>query len=132
MISREKHSTDIEKSICKPNPPAPPFTHPASLCRLLLPRYFHCDPHPGNLCVDTSGNLVYYDYGMMDELKPNVKAGFKQSPLLLVEKQYPNEKTLSQLHAVPGQSAVRMLTIDSSCSVSGWNPSRPSVVGDCR
>ena len=25
--------------------------------------YFHCDPHPGNLCVDTKGNLVFYDYG---------------------------------------------------------------------
>jgi aarF domain-containing kinase len=33
--------------------------------------YFHCDPHPGNLCVDEKGNLVYYDFGMMDELKPN-------------------------------------------------------------
>ena len=40
--------------------------------------YFHCDPHPGNLAVDTSGNLVYYDFGMMDELSPNVKAGFKE------------------------------------------------------
>ncbi|KAH8063893.1 hypothetical protein JL720_13052 [Aureococcus anophagefferens] len=40
--------------------------------------YFHCDPHPGNLCVDTAGNLVYYDFGMMDELKPNVKDGFKE------------------------------------------------------
>ena len=37
--------------------------------------YFHCDPHPGNLAVDTKGNLVYYDFGMMDELSPNVKAG---------------------------------------------------------
>lgn len=35
--------------------------------------YFHCDPHPGNLCVDDKGNLVYYDFGMMDELKPNGK-----------------------------------------------------------
>ena len=41
-------------------------------------RYFHCDPHPGNLCVDSKGNLVVYDYGMMDELKPNVRSGFRK------------------------------------------------------
>ena len=40
--------------------------------------YFHCDPHPGNLCADTKGNLVYYDFGMMDELKPNVRSGFRK------------------------------------------------------
>jgi len=28
--------------------------------------------------VDNNGNLVYYDYGMMDELKPNVKSGFRK------------------------------------------------------
>lgn len=49
------------------------------LTRLVLfRRYFHCDPHPGNLCVDTKGNLVVYDYGMMDELKPNVRSGFRK------------------------------------------------------
>jgi predicted unusual protein kinase regulating ubiquinone biosynthesis (AarF/ABC1/UbiB family) len=47
--------------------------------------YFHCDPHPGNLAVDTSGNLVYYDFGMMDELSPNVKAGFKEFCFALFE-----------------------------------------------
>ncbi len=36
------------------------------------------DPHPGNLCVDDKGNLVFYDYGMMDELKPNVSSGFRK------------------------------------------------------
>lgn len=30
-----------------------------------------------NLCVDKKGNLVYYDFGMMDELKPNVRSGFR-------------------------------------------------------
>ena len=40
--------------------------------------YFHADPHPGNLCVDTKGNLVYYDFGMMDEQKPNVRRGFRK------------------------------------------------------
>ena len=32
----------------------------------------------GNLCVDDEGNLVYYDFGMMDELKPNVREGFRK------------------------------------------------------
>eukprot|EP00586_Coscinodiscus_wailesii_P011246 CAMPEP_0172498520 /NCGR_PEP_ID=MMETSP1066-20121228/113482_1 /TAXON_ID=671091 /ORGANISM="Coscinodiscus wailesii, Strain CCMP2513" /LENGTH=786 /DNA_ID=CAMNT_0013271815 /DNA_START=18 /DNA_END=2378 /DNA_ORIENTATION=- len=40
--------------------------------------YFHCDPHPGNLAVNKNGTLVFYDYGMMDELKPNVKSGFRK------------------------------------------------------
>ena len=43
------------------------------LAQVVREGYFHCDPHPGNLCVDDQGNLVYYDYGMMDELKPSVR-----------------------------------------------------------
>ena len=31
--------------------------------------FFHCDPHPGNLCVNAQGQLVYYDCGMMNELQ---------------------------------------------------------------
>lgn len=52
---------------------------------LLMLGYFHCDPHPGNLCVDSKGNLVFYDFGMMDELKPNVRAGFQEFCYALFE-----------------------------------------------
>jgi len=36
-----------------------------------------CDPHPGNVACDSEegGRLIYYDFGMMDELKPQVKKG---------------------------------------------------------
>lgn len=39
--------------------------------------FFHCDPHPGNLACDAQagGRLIYYDFGMMDELQVNVKKG---------------------------------------------------------
>jgi len=53
-------------------------TADAFLRQIVETAYFHCDPHPGNLCVDNKGNLVYYDFGMMDELKPNVREGFRK------------------------------------------------------
>lgn len=49
----------------------------AFLRQIIETGYFHCDPHPGNMCCDTDGNLVFYDYGMMDELRPNVRSGFR-------------------------------------------------------
>jgi len=53
-------------------------TADAFLRQIVETGYFHCDPHPGNMCVDVKGNLVFYDYGMMDELRPNVRSGFRK------------------------------------------------------
>jgi predicted unusual protein kinase regulating ubiquinone biosynthesis (AarF/ABC1/UbiB family) len=45
--------------------------------------FFHADPHPGNLFVDTNGPdgpwlLTFIDFGMVGRIPPNTRAGLKE------------------------------------------------------
>lgn len=42
----------------------------AYLIQILKTGFFHADPHPGNLAIDVDESLIYYDFGMMGEIKP--------------------------------------------------------------
>lgn len=58
----------------------------AYLQQLLNDGFFHADPHPGNLAVSPDGALIFYDFGMMGEIKANVKAGLMETMLGITEK----------------------------------------------
>ncbi|KAK6116308.1 hypothetical protein DH2020_049935 [Rehmannia glutinosa] len=36
---------------------------------ILKTGFFHADPHPGNLAIDVDEALIYYDFGMMGDIK---------------------------------------------------------------
>lgn len=41
----------------------------AYLIQILRTGFFHADPHPGNLAIDLDESLIYYDFGMMGDIK---------------------------------------------------------------
>ncbi|KAJ9551595.1 hypothetical protein OSB04_015640, partial [Centaurea solstitialis] len=46
----------------------------AYLIQILKTGFFHADPHSGNLAIDEDESLIYYDFGMMGEIKPFTRA----------------------------------------------------------
>ncbi|KAJ1701305.1 hypothetical protein LUZ63_001084 [Rhynchospora breviuscula] len=59
-----------------------------SLSQLLDYGFYHADPHPGNLLRSSDGKLAYLDFGMMGEFKQELRDGFIEACLHLVNRDF--------------------------------------------
>ncbi|CAO2043929.1 unnamed protein product [Urochloa humidicola] len=57
-----------------------------SLSQLLEYGFYHADPHPGNLLRTVDGKLAYLDFGMMGEFRQELRDGFIEACLHLVNR----------------------------------------------
>lgn len=51
----------------------------AYLQQLLNDGFFHADPHPGNIAVSPEGSLIFYDFGMMGQIRADVREGLMET-----------------------------------------------------
>ena len=66
------------------------------LLQLMTTGVLHCDPHPGNMCVTPKGEIVLYDFGMMDTLSQDTVAGMRKIAFgLLNGSPEPTEKEIT-------------------------------------
>ncbi|XP_072993478.1 uncharacterized aarF domain-containing protein kinase At1g71810, chloroplastic isoform X2 [Typha latifolia] len=59
-----------------------------SLSQLLDYGFYHADPHPGNLLRTSDGKLAYLDFGMMGEFRQDLRDGFVEACLHLVNRDF--------------------------------------------
>ncbi|XP_047325611.1 uncharacterized aarF domain-containing protein kinase At1g71810, chloroplastic isoform X1 [Impatiens glandulifera] len=59
-----------------------------SFNQLLECGFYHADPHPGNLLRTYDGKLAYLDFGMMGEFKQELREGFIEACLHLINRDY--------------------------------------------
>ncbi|CCQ52784.1 ABC1 kinase family protein [Crocosphaera watsonii WH 8501] len=75
----------------------------AYLCQLLNDGFFHADPHPGNIAVDTDGSLIFYDFGMMGRINTNVREKLMDTLFGIAQKD--GDRVVSSLIALGALSA---------------------------
>ncbi|GKD05073.1 uncharacterized AarF domain-containing protein kinase, chloroplastic, partial [Tanacetum coccineum] len=59
-----------------------------SFNQLLEYGFYHADPHPGNLLRTYDGKLAYLDFGMMGEFRQELRDGFIEACIHLINRDY--------------------------------------------
>uniref|UniRef100_M4DHY7 Protein kinase domain-containing protein n=1 Tax=Brassica campestris TaxID=3711 RepID=M4DHY7_BRACM len=59
-----------------------------SFNQLLEYGFYHADPHPGNFLRTYDGQLAYLDFGMMGDFRPELRDGFMEACLHLVNRDF--------------------------------------------
>lgn len=52
-------------------------------------RFFHGDPHPGNLFVQPGPKLVFVDFGLMQPISPRMHQALREAALAIIDRDIP-------------------------------------------
>ncbi|KAH9623479.1 hypothetical protein KSS87_012704 [Heliosperma pusillum] len=68
--------------------------------QILSHGFFHADPHPGNIAVDdvNGGRLIFYDFGMMGSISPNIREGLLETFYGVYEKD--PDKVMKKIYTI--------------------------------
>jgi predicted unusual protein kinase regulating ubiquinone biosynthesis (AarF/ABC1/UbiB family) len=72
----EARGVDLEEAVAR--------VTRAFLHMMFKDRFFHCDPHPGNLMIDTQGRVAIVDFGMNQRVAAEVMDGIRMNVLAAV------------------------------------------------
>jgi ubiquinone biosynthesis protein len=72
----EARGVDVEQAVA--------WATRAFLHMMFRDRFFHCDPHPGNLLVDLEGRVAIIDFGMNQRIAEEVMDGIRLNVLASV------------------------------------------------
>ncbi|WP_404785120.1 ABC1 kinase family protein [Altericista sp. CCNU0014] len=86
----------------------------AYLHQLLTDGFFHADPHPGNIAVNSAGELIFYDFGMMGQIQPLTRERLMQTFMGIAQRD-------------ANQVMVSLIDLGALAPVSDMGPVRRSI-----
>ena len=102
----------------------------AYLSMVFVQRFFHADPHPGNVFVEPDGRIAFVDFGMVGQVATSTRLGLGKVLLALVAVDVRQMADgLFDLGIARGESTAARsnATSTASCSATPSCPSKRSA-----